>query len=171
MPRLFFAIPLDEPCQQALGAVLQPLRAPLEGVRWLQPADRHLTLAFLDEVSEPHRDCLLQALPLVAEPFEVVFDALGRFPDARGRILAATGPAVAPLLALKTRVETLIGQCGVPYAEQGRPLRPHITLARWGGGFRGVVPALPLSLTCRVQQVHLYISEVVEGQRRYRVLG
>lgn len=42
---------------------------------------------------------------------------------------------------------------------------------RWGGGFRGAVPALPLSVTCHVQQVHLYISEVVEGQRRYRVLG
>lgn len=171
MPRLFFAIPLDESCQQALGAVLQPLRAPLDGVRWLHAADRHLTLAFLGEVSEAHRQCLLQALPVSVEPFDIVLDALGRFPDARGRILAATGPAVPPLLALKRRVEAIIEQCAVPYAEQGRPLRPHVTLARWGGGFRAAVPALPLSIACRVERVHLYISEVVEGRRRYRVLG
>jgi 2'-5' RNA ligase len=171
MPRLFFAIPLDEPCQNALGGVLQPLHAPLEGVRWLHPADRHLTLAFLGEVSEAHTQCLLQALPLHVEPFDIVLDALGRFPDARGRILAATGPAVPPLLALKSCVETVLGQCGVRYAEQGRPLRPHVTLARWGGGFRADVPALPLSIACRVDRAHLYVSEVVKGRRRYRVLG
>lgn len=171
MPRLFFAIPLDAACQQALGTVLQPLRPSFAGVRWLRPEDRHITLAFLGEVNDECVHCLLQALPLAVEPFDIMLDMLGRFPGARGRILAATGPAVPQLLALKAHAEAVIEQCGVPYAEKRRPLRPHVTLARWGGAFVSEVPTLPLSLTCRVQQVHLYLSEIVAEQRRYRVLG
>lgn len=169
--RLFIGIPVDDDCQQQLDALLLPLQEPLAGLRWQLHSNRHLTLAFLGEVSAQDAQCLLQALPHEVVPFTLWMTALARFPDVRGKIFAATAEASPLLLALHQQVETVLVQCGITYAEQGRPLRPHITLARVPASFRTVLPQQTVALPLQVSRVHLYASEVIDGQRVYRMLG
>lgn len=169
--RLFIGIPVDEACQQQLDALLLPWQAPLVGLRWQRRSNRHLTLAFLGEVGASAAQQLLQALPRDVAPFSLRVTALARFPDAHGRIFAATADASAPLLALKQQVDAVLAQCGIPCAEQGRLLRPHITLARLPASFRQPVPMQAVDVLLQVSRIHLYVSEVANGQRVYRALG
>lgn len=170
MSRLFIGIPIDDDCQQQLDTLLLPLQAQWPGLRWQSRDNRHLTLAFLGEVGEEHAQRLLQAAPLPVVPFELALTAITRFPGAQGRILAATGAATQPLLALHRQLEQWLADCSVTYADQGRPLLPHVTLARLPAAFDGTLPLLRMVLALQVTWVHLYVSEQVDGRRVYRVL-
>lgn len=169
--RLFIAIPIDPVCQQQLDALLLPLQAPLASLRWQTRRNRHLTLAFLGQLPAAQAECVLQAMPLAVAPFELVLTALERFPTANGRIFAATAPASPPLLALQQQVAAVLAQCGIRCEDKGQPFLPHVTLARLPAACRAEVPRLPVRVPLQVQGAHLYVSEQVDGQRVYRVLG
>lgn len=169
--RLFIGIPMDDACQQQLDALLLPLQQALPGLRWQRRSNRHLTLAFLGEVAAQDAHCLLQALPREIAPFALSLTALERFPDERGRIFAATADASPALLALHQQVKAVLLQCGITDAECGRPLRPHITLARLPAAFHESLSPQAVDVPLQVSCVHLYVSEVVDGRRVYRALG
>ncbi|HJT59363.1 MAG TPA: 2'-5' RNA ligase family protein, partial [Ktedonobacteraceae bacterium] len=52
MTRTFIALELDESLRRFLGNMIDRLARQLPGVRWVDPAGIHLTLAFLGELSD-----------------------------------------------------------------------------------------------------------------------
>ncbi len=127
--RLFVAVPLPpDVAAAAAGAIPE-----LPGLRRVSPEHLHVTLAFLgavaperlDEVAASVRDAVVGRTP-----FDVAFEALGRFPEAGApRIVwLGIGRGAAELTALAERVRRSLAARGVDF--DAKPFRAHVTLAR-----------------------------------------
>lgn len=136
-PRLFVAIVPPPTVVAQLAAVADALarRAQAAGVpvRWLPPADYHLTLRFIGpchpELVGALGDAVAEAVAEVP-PFEFVPGGLGAFPSAdRARVVwvgLARGADLVERLA--AAVDGAATRLGLP--TEARPLVPHITLGR-----------------------------------------
>jgi RNA 2',3'-cyclic 3'-phosphodiesterase len=129
-------------------------------------ANFHMTLVFLGEIDEPRLTRIKAALHRQAGhlmPARVRLDQAHCFPDARSLVFAAEAPADEHLVHLHRRVLRLLGE------PEGRPYRPHITLARLK---RAYVPAprWPLDLPFEATELCLYESVSSEWGVRYRIL-
>lgn len=133
--RCFVAIEVPEAVRAALGAAQARLRdaAPRADVRWSDPAKLHLTVRFLGEVTAETAAAVGVAVDAVAArhaPLPLEAAGLGAFPGpARPRVLwAGVGGDLRGLGRLVAEVERALVPLGFPL--EGRPFRPHLTLAR-----------------------------------------
>jgi RNA 2',3'-cyclic 3'-phosphodiesterase len=116
-----------------LAEFLGPRQEAGRDLRWTDPAQWHLTLAFLADVTERHLDDLTDRLGRAAArrtPFEARLAGGGAFPDAaRARVLFAAVATEGPELArLATGVRAAATKAGANPA--GGRFHPHVTLAR-----------------------------------------
>lgn len=126
MPRLFVAIRPPAKIREALlGA-----SSGIDGARWQDDDQLHLTLAFCGEVDGAQADDLADALADVeAAPFPAEVSGVGHFERGRSpTALWAAVPLSEPLAQLQGRVERACRRAGV--ATEKRAFRPHVTLAR-----------------------------------------
>ncbi|MCO7222562.1 RNA 2',3'-cyclic phosphodiesterase [Klenkia sp. PcliD-1-E] len=119
---------------RALAAAVHGVRDDPGAPRWSDPADLHVTLAFLGEVPGARVAGLLAALGPVAAGShapELRLAGAGTF-GRRPRVLWAgvTGD-VGVLGELAGRVAAAARHAGVPVED--RPFVPHLTLGRWPG--------------------------------------
>ncbi|MCU0497634.1 MAG: RNA 2',3'-cyclic phosphodiesterase [Anaerolineae bacterium] len=122
--RLFIAIDLLNTVKDQVLNVC----ADLSGVRWVQPAQLHLTLRFIGETDQAV--AIINALRSIRfDPFPLQLQGLGQFP-AKGapRVLWIGCQASEPLTHLAASIETTLTEIGLPKADQ--PFKPHLTLAR-----------------------------------------
>ncbi len=172
--RLFVAIGLEGKAAAAVEQVRQRLAAAGQGLRWSQPADRHLTLQFLGEASPEQAECVMERLRAVrsaAVPVRIA--GIGFF--MRAGVFWAGVEATAELLALQQRVTAATRACG--FVAEPRVYRPHVTLARSRGrSGAGALVALEaavegkrirLAAECLAQDYALY--ESFTGPSRYEV--
>jgi RNA 2',3'-cyclic 3'-phosphodiesterase len=124
--RLFFALWPETAFNARLRAAARGLDLP--GARAVPELDWHVTLCFLGAVEERLIPALCKRVgALRPERFELCFDALEHWPDAR--VLAASSahtPAAARDLA---RALGSVARA-VGLAPDKRPLKAHLTLAR-----------------------------------------
>ncbi len=133
--RTFVAVfpPLE--IREALVGAAREL--PVTGeVRPILPANIHLTLKFLGDVSEGDLDRVAEALDQVRrrhQPFEAGFSGFGAFPSTRrARILwAGIGEGADRLRALARDVEASLGSLG--FEREARAYLPHLTVGRARG--------------------------------------
>jgi len=133
--RCFIAIDVSEVVRAALGETLARLRAdaPRADVRWVAPAQVHLTLKFLGTVPDERVPPISRALDgalVDAAPVALAAAGLGGFPSLRRpRVLWAglTGgvPELAAVAAVVDRVAVAHG-----FPPESRPFRGHLTLGR-----------------------------------------
>ena len=102
------------------------------GMKWVSPAQMHLTLRFLGEVRSPLAEAVLAALDgdLQAGPFPLGFGSPAWLPP-RGRprvLMLPVARGAERLEALKGAVESRLPP-GVP-PEDERSFSPHLTVAR-----------------------------------------
>lgn len=159
--RCFLGVPVDA----AFAAQLQPLRAGLRQqswastLRWVEPPNLHLTLAFLGDqplelIQSLQRELLA---PLASLPvFQLYSHCLSTFPDAKSSIVALEFHSCDALQQLKIVVDEALRQSGL--VPDQRPLRPHITLARGRRGQRLPLQAQPCELNLSVCGVSLFQS-------------
>jgi len=126
MPRLFVALRPPPHVRQALLAIM----GGIEGARWQDDAQLHLTLRFVGEV-EPHAAEDLAAMlgRISAPPFELRLAGVGYF-ERKGvphTLWAGLAPS-PPLTALNRKVESACRAAGLP--PEQRAFAPHVTLAR-----------------------------------------
>jgi 2'-5' RNA ligase len=126
MARLFIAIRPPRAVRQALLDAM----GGIDGARWQDDDQLHLTLAFAGEVDPGPADDLIAALAEVesaAFPLEVA--GVGHF-EHRGRPTAvwARVPPSDALAQLQHRVERACRRAGLD--PERRAYRPHLTLAR-----------------------------------------
>lgn len=152
MIRAFLAIELPEDLRSRLAQVQQDLRQRLSPslpkqvrLSWVQPGSIHLTIKFLGDmdaaVIEPMRVAILRSMER-HRTIEIPLERLGVFPRLQQPRVLWVGPSAAwdqgddatQLMALHRAVEESCHSFG--FAPEGRPLSPHLTLARIKEGER-----------------------------------
>ncbi|HVE91018.1 MAG TPA: RNA 2',3'-cyclic phosphodiesterase [Actinomycetota bacterium] len=133
--RLFVAVDPPGDIKSALERdVVGPLRQELPAARWTRSDGRHLTLKFLGEVDDSRVAEVAGAVRDAARrhtPFDAAFDRIGGFPNLRRPrvVWVGIGPGAEPMSALAASVEEGLEDLG--FEPEGRPFRPHLTLARF----------------------------------------
>lgn len=130
--RLFFAIELDDEIRVALHQAVAPLRAGEPDLAWVRPEKLHLTMKFIGDADEADVERLGGAAEAVAarhRPFELTIGGVGAFPNfRRARVVWMGVAGDAKLELLHHDLELACSDAG--FEVEGRPFRPHITLAR-----------------------------------------
>ena len=178
--RLFLAINLPDDARAALDREAQPLHAAAPGLRWVAPERVHLTVRFLGEQPLERfadiRDALDEATARHAE-VPLALGGLGAFPNFRRARVVWLGVAPDPRLELLHHdVEDACLRLG--FEPEGRPFRPHVTLARVPQGAREeelralhrLVRSFHFERAIDVLSVDLMASELSPEGPRYRIL-
>lgn len=130
MPRIFVAIPLPA----EIAAELDRAVPALPGLKRVEPALMHVTLAFLGQVGEEQVRDIHAAVQVAAgahAPFDIELTGIGRFPE-RGRpkvVWAGTDPRTADaIVRLGASVRAELLRHLVQF--DPKPLRAHVTVGR-----------------------------------------
>jgi RNA 2',3'-cyclic 3'-phosphodiesterase len=171
MPRLFVAIrPPPE-----VRAQLIALHGGVEGARWQDDDQLHLTLRFIGDVDARTADDVLATLSHVhGSPFSIAIKSVGTF-DRKGRVDALWAGVTphAPLEALHHKIDHALIRMGLP--PEGRAYLPHITLARFGraGGMPDAFVAAHAGLSSdlfAVRHFALFESSLGSEGARYELV-
>lgn len=131
--RAFIAIPMPDAVRERLGALQDRLRAAAADVKWVEPANIHLTLKFLGELSDEARPALDVGMKIIAAShaaFDLAVKGTGAFPAGGAPRVVWAGCHVASgkLVALAGAVEKAADAAG--FAPEGRPFAAHVTVGR-----------------------------------------
>lgn len=131
----FFALELSDEARQEVWETAQDwqrLLGPSHKAKWYEPENYHVTLKFLGDLPERRQpELIAAATPIAAStaPFVPGLEALGAFPGLHRPNVLWVGVSAGPELAdLAARLEEAMAGIGFP--REGRPYRPHITIAR-----------------------------------------
>ena len=176
--RLFFAIELGAELLDLLEETTAPLRTEAPELSWVGRDKRHLTLKFLGNVEEADVARLIVATDRAASrhaTLEMTVREIGAFPNfRRARVVWIGVGQDARLELLHHDLEQACEQEG--FEVEGRPFRPHITLAR----VRAPVPvdrlralarvarSVRMKATVRVEWITLFESTLTPSGARYR---
>ena len=126
--RLFIAIRPPEDVRDRLVDAMEGI----EGARWADEENLHLTLRFVGEVERQQANDLAGALARIAWPrFALRIEGVGHFSrKGAASALWARVPASEPLEGLRQKVEAACEAAGL--GRETRRFTPHVTLARLG---------------------------------------
>lgn len=137
------------------------------------PADLHMTLAFLGGIDAAQVATILAELPHMAHPLPTL-TCIGEawWPNTqRPRVHVIRYGQPQALKALFEAVQMLVMNLGLPI--DSRPFRPHITLARVKAAVSD--PSANLTarteLNARMESIGLFCKNAQGGPLRYRTLG
>ena len=174
--RLFLAVDVPETVVVAVSAVIEPWRAAFPNVRWVPPANWHVTLKFLGATAADRVPWVEETVGgIVSTHGRIAVDVrgLGAFPSVeRARVLwAGVDDAESGLDALVSDLETGLAPV---FRMEMRRFHPHLTVARSEPPVRlpaayGETPLVTEAFP--VEQVVLYRSRFEGGVTRYEPLG
>ncbi|MGH7871700.1 MAG: RNA 2',3'-cyclic phosphodiesterase [Candidatus Binatia bacterium] len=131
MIRCFIAVDLDPKVSASICRTITQLKQ-ISSLRWVPPANFHLTIKFLGAIEQSQIDPLAVALDEQLRPFprfSINAKGLGVFPDSRRPKILWVGFAGNQLLRLAHQAETVLQPLG--YVPEIRPFKPHLTIGRW----------------------------------------
>jgi 2'-5' RNA ligase len=170
MHRLFVALRPPRPMREALLEIM----GGVEGARWQNDHQLHLTLRFIGEVDRHVGEDIAAALGSVSHaPFDLKLDGIGSF-DRRGRV-DAIWAGVTPhdqVRSLYAAVSRALTRAGI--APEERAYVPHITLARLTRGLAAPLPAerlWPPPVAGHFDHFILYESELGASGAIYSAIG
>jgi 2'-5' RNA ligase len=131
--RAFIAIEVSAEVRAAVVALAAELESRVPKVRWIPPANLHITLRFLGTTEEKTLRALIDELGAMVAgcaPFRLEFRGIGFFPSPRrASVMSALISEPPPeLKSLYRSVESTVGRHGFP--PERRPFKPHLTFAR-----------------------------------------
>lgn len=129
--RLFLALDLDDAVRRRMAALLEELRAPAPGIKWVAHESLHITLKFIGEQREEKLQALKDALGAVARPgpLDITFRGLGCYPgDRRPRVFWAGVEAPPQLAQLAAAIDAALEPFGIE--REARKFSPHLTIGR-----------------------------------------
>ncbi|MER6217780.1 MULTISPECIES: RNA 2',3'-cyclic phosphodiesterase [unclassified Streptomyces] len=166
--RVFIALAPPDDAKEELERALLPAYAAYPRMRWNRIEDWHITLAFLGELpvaAVPRLRGPLRGLAAIRGPLRLALRGGGHFDE---RVLwTGIDGELDGLHLLASEVRSLVQECGIPY--EGRPLRPHLTLARARRGDTASVPEAAAGLAAfrgrswHAGRLHLVGSNVGRG--------
>ncbi len=128
MIRLFTALEIPD----EIAARLEHLQRGVEGARWIERENFHITLRFIGDIPEnvaADVDVALEAVPVA--PFEIELEGVGEFGGRKPYALWAGVKLTGPLRQLQARHESAARRAGL--LPDTRKYMPHVTLARLRG--------------------------------------
>jgi 2'-5' RNA ligase len=130
MIRLFTGISLPVLLRQRLAL----LQGGLDGAKWTERDNLHLTLNFIGEVSEQLAEDVDEALSGIRmESFPLELKGTGSFSSGRDIKVLWVGVAPSePLHRLKEKIDRTLEKYAIPFEK--RKYHPHVTLARFRFG-------------------------------------
>lgn len=167
--RLFAAIELPDDVRATIGRFAEEARSalPERSVRWVAPANLHVTLLFLGDTDDARIPAVCAALDRASAemaPITLEVTSSGRFSAAAWVGLeGALAPLTSYVAALHRELDLVAD----------RPLRPHVTIGRFRDPRRSRRLALPScgSLgTFDATEAVLFASELGPGGARYAAL-
>jgi len=176
--RLFFAIELADDVQDLLDEATTMLRAEAPELAWVDREKRHLTLKFLGDVADDALPRLADAADRAAErhgPLEMSIHEIGAFPNfRRARVVWIGVEQERRLELLHHDLELACELAG--FEVEGRPFRPHITLARVRSPlsvermktFARMARSVRARATVLVERIILFESILAPSGARYR---
>jgi 2'-5' RNA ligase len=180
--RTFVAVSISDAVRDRAAELIERLQAAPADVKWVEPANMHLTLKFLGEVplNEIPRVCERVALGAAEiEPFELQLRGAGAFPNLRRprTIWLGAGEGEQPMRRLARAVEARLTKLG--FRKENRRFSAHLTLGRVrrsGPGLeelgRAVAEAADFSGgTMAVDEVRVYSSRLASAGPTYEILG
>lgn len=182
--RLFIAVPVPAPAVAACRSLIDGVRAheASAAVRWVRLDGLHLTIRFLGPTTPDLLPAVTEAIrdAVARPPFPVTLAGAGAFPSARRPRALWLGVAdgAADLAGIGTRLDAPLA--GLGWQPEGRPFRPHLTIAR--------TDAVPIALgasiadaltraaagwqtTFEADRVVLYRSHLGRGAPRYEPMA
>jgi 2'-5' RNA ligase len=137
--RSFIAIPLSPEVTRATIRLIERLRQPDDGIKWVPTDNLHLTLKFLGEVDNTELPGVCNALRDICdefEPFELTFGGTGGLPNIeRPRVLYAGVEDLSnSLTEIVAQMERDLAELG--FKPEARDYTPHLTLGRTRSGSR-----------------------------------
>lgn len=135
--RMFAALVPPEEVTADLDAYLEPRREAGPDLRWTDPEQWHVTLAFMADVPERALDLLVDEVAEAVAPrppMALRVQGGGAFPNPyAARVLWAGVEggerALSAVAALARGVRRAANRAGA--APQGGPFHPHVTVGRW----------------------------------------
>jgi len=176
--RLFFAIELTDDVQDLLDEATTSLRAEAPDLAWVDREKRHLTLKFLGDVVEEALPRLAAAADRATQrhgPLEMSVREVGAFPNfRRARVVWIGVEQERRLELLHHDLELACESEG--FEVEGRPFRPHITLARVRNplpvdrmkAFARVARSVRVRASVPVERITLFESILAPSGARYR---
>lgn len=132
--RSFIAIELPDELKLELVVLVRRLREDCPSVmRWVEPANTHLTLKFLGDVAVDRLEAVQAALDAACAetaPFQLEFSGLGVFPEEERvrTVWVDVRDESGQMATLQTAIEQAMAELGFPV--ESRPFTPHLTLGR-----------------------------------------
>ena len=128
MPRLFTAIEIPHEIALSLTA----LRGGIQGARWIDPENYHITLRFIGDVDDDVADEVAEILQRVRRrPFTMTLTGIDVFGGKKPHSLWAGVSGSPELGALQAEHERLLQRIGL--SPEHRKFTPHVTVARLRG--------------------------------------
>lgn len=125
MIRLFTGLEIPASAAQRLSL----LQAGLQGARWIDPENFHITLRFIGDVPEDTACEIDEALSHIYEdPFDLKLHGIGQFGHDKPHAVWAGVAESAPLKALQAHQEIALQRLGL--RPEPRKYTPHVTVAR-----------------------------------------
>jgi 2'-5' RNA ligase len=143
--RAFLAVTVPPGVRRAVDAAARRLKGAMPGARFVPAGQLHLTLHFFESLEPGEVEAAKRAASAGAAAFPR-FDAslagLGVFPDERRpRVLwAGVRDGAEALVHLASAIGQRLAAEGLPV--EGRPFRPHLTIARFREPPRGGIPGV-----------------------------
>ena len=133
--RAFVAVELPQDVKAAIAGIMRPLTygPNARTVKWVDPAQMHITVKFLGDTDTTRLPAIQQALAAVAArhaPFALQLAGLGTFPGGtRVRVVwIGLVEGATPLVALTNDVEPALNAVG--FKPERHDPSPHVTLGR-----------------------------------------
>jgi 2'-5' RNA ligase len=130
--RAFIAIEFAAATVNRISATIEQLKPRIVGIRWVAPANYHLTLKFLGNIDESQIEPIGHALANALHPFQrftINAKGLGVFPSVKRPRVLWVGLVGSPLTTLAVAVEAALVPLGFPREEKA--FTPHLTIGRW----------------------------------------
>ena len=131
--RAFIGVSLPETARASLAGLQRQLGESGADVKWVQPENLHVTLKFLDEITDEQRgrvEALLGRVASGASSFTLAMDRVGAFPSLTApRVLwVGLSEGKESVIRIAESIERE-GQT-IPLPREERPFAAHVTLGR-----------------------------------------
>ncbi len=134
MPRLFIAIQISSDIIKKITEISNyfQTQVPSDLMKWVDPANLHITIKFLGETPEKKIEQINAILLQSVEgwvPFDLSIEGLGMYPHHRQpRTLWLDVKGNGSLVAYHKNLDELLQKAG--FEKDRKPYSPHLTLAR-----------------------------------------
>lgn len=135
MIRAFIAVELAPAAIANIASAIAELKPALPAVRWVAPANFHLTVKFLGDIEASQIDAIATTLEPVVTLFPrctINAKGLGVFPTVRQPKIFWVGIVGAELARLAATVDRALLPLG--FSVEAREFTPHLTIGRWRQG-------------------------------------